>query len=188
MKVCCPVKTNHLLFLLFMELKFLNKFENAMFARLNPLHEPKSGKLVIHALVGGAIVSLIVFVLQMTSMSHDTIDVVAGVLLFCLFAYMAKKSFDTIKAFPGWGGRIGYSVYMAVITFVAFYLAMVLVMVALLGLFLYVIVKVFFSSGNKGKKWKVTYADGHEEEAEESGTGICGEKYIRTKDGREYQV
>lgn len=166
----------------------MNKLERAIFARFNPSHEPVSGKLIINAFAGGAVVSLIVFVLQMTSMSDDALNVVAGILLLCLFAYMAKKCWPTIKAFSGWGGRIGYSVYMAVLTFVAFYIAMMLVMVALLLLFLYVIVKVFFSSGNGKRKYKVTYADGTEEEAEETGTGICGEKYIRTKDGREHQV
>lgn len=172
-----------------MELKFMNKLDNAIFARFNPSHEPVSGKLIINAFAGGAVVSLIVFVLQMTSMSNDTLNVVAGILLLCLFAYMAKKCWPTIKAFSGWGGRIGYSVYMAVLTFVAFYIAMMLVMVALLLLFLYVIVKVFFSGGNgKKKKYKVTYADGREEEAEVTGTGICGEEYIRTEDGREHQV
>lgn len=170
-----------------MELKFINKLDSAIFTRFNPSHEPVSGKLIINAFAGGAIVSLIVFVLQMTSMSNDMLNVVAGILLLCLFAYIAKKCWPTIKAFNGWGGRIGYSVYMAVLTFAAFYIAMMLVMVALLLLFLYVIVKVFFSSGN-AKKYKVTYSDGREEEAEEIGTGICGEKYIRTKDGREHQV
>lgn len=171
-----------------MELKFMNKLDDAIFTRFNPSHEPVSGKLIINAFVGGAIVSLIVFALQMTSMSHDTLNVVTGILLLCLFAYMAKKCLPTIKAFSGWGGRIGYSVYMTVLTFVAFYIAMMLVMVALVLLFLYVIVKVFFSSGKGKSKWKVTYDDGREEEAEETGTGICGEKYIRTKDGKEHQV
>lgn len=170
-----------------MELKFMNKLDGFIFNRFNPSHEPVSGKLIINAFVGGAIVSLIVFVLQMTSMSDEVLEVVVGVLLLSLFAYMGKKSWPTIKAFSGWGSRIGYSVYMAVLTFAAFYLSMMLVMVALLLLFLYVIVKVFFSSGS-GKKYIIRHADGTEEEAEECGTGICGEKYVETKDGREYRV
>ena len=170
-----------------MEIKLINKLDNWIFARFNPNHEPVSGRLIVNAFIGGAIISLIVFVLQMTSMSNDTLNIVAGVL--ALFAYIGKLCLPTVKSFDGWGGKIGYSVYMAVLTFGAFYLAMILVMVALLLLFLYVIVKIFFGGGsNKSKKWKVTHADGTEEEAEEIGKGICGETYIRTKNGDEYQV
>lgn len=172
-----------------MELNFINKLDNAIFARFNPNHEPVSGKLIVNAFIGGAIVSLIVFIMQMTSVSNDTLNAVAGVLLLALFAYIGKLCLPTVKAFDGWGAKIGYSVYMAVLTFGAFYLAMMLVVVALLLLFLYVVGKIFFGGGSKkSKKWKVTHADGTEEEAEETGKGICGETYIRTKDGDEYQV
>ena len=170
-----------------MELKFLNKLDNAMFARLNPVHTPVSGNLIINAFIGGAIVSLIVFVLQMTSIDNKTINVVARLLLLALFGYIGKKSYPTIKAFPGWGGRIGYAVYMAVLTFIAFYLAMMLVMIALLLIFLYVIFKVFFSNGGN-KKGKVIYDDGSEEEAEIVGKDILGNNIIRTKDGTEHIV
>ncbi len=170
-----------------MELKVLNKLENALFSRSNPSHVPTSGRLVFHALIGGAIISLIVFVLQMTSIGNGTVEIIAGILLAGLFGYMGYKCLSAIKEFPGWGGRIGYVVYMAVLTFLSFYLAMMLVMVALLGIFLYVIVKVFFGGSKKGK-WKVRYSDGTEEEAEEVGIGICGEKYVSTKDGVEHIV
>lgn len=63
-----------------MELKVLNKLENALFSRSNPSHVPTSGSLVFHALIGGAIISLIVFVLQMTSIGNDTVEIIAGIL------------------------------------------------------------------------------------------------------------
>ncbi|MDE5958724.1 MAG: hypothetical protein K2G94_07630 [Muribaculaceae bacterium] len=163
-----------------MQLNFLDKMDNAIFRRVNPTHESHTGGSICTAFIASVALSLLVFVCQMCNVNETALNVIAGVGLAAIFGWVIYVSLDTIKAFGGWGGRIGYCVYLIVMTNIAFFLAMWATLILLAGLLLYVIFKVFFSSDNK-KKGTIRYSDGTEEEADVE-TGICGEQIFTGKD------
>lgn len=166
-----------------MELKFLNKLESAIFKHINPEHQAVTGNIFVNTLIGGAIVSLIVFVMQMCTTNDTAINIVAGIGLLALFGWAVMYSLNTLMAFSGWGWRILYGAYVLFLSSIAFMIAMWLIMIALLGLFLYGIIKIFFSSNSKKPKARIVYGDGTEVEAKETGRGICGETYYEGENG-----
>lgn len=134
-----------------MELNFLNKLEFAIFKHFNPEHQSVTGKTVVNTMIGGTILSLIVFFMQMVAKNDTAINVVAGIGLIALFGWAFMYSFDTLKAFPSWVGRILYGLYILFLTSIAFMIAMWLVVIALTGLVIYGVFKIFFSSGSSSK-------------------------------------
>lgn len=169
-----------------MELKFLNKLEFAIFKHINPEHRAVTGNIFVNTLIGGAIVSLIVFVMQMCTTNDTAINIVAGIGLLALFGWAIMYSYDTLMAFSGWGWRILYGAYVLFLSSIAFTIAMWLIMIALVGLFLYGIFKIFFSSNSKKPKARIVYEDGTEVEAREVGRGICGEIDYEDENGNIY--
>lgn len=135
-----------------MELEFLNKLDTAIFKHFNPTHQAVTGTTAVHAFIGGAIISLIVFVLQMFANNRTLIEVVATIGLLALAGWVINYSLLTLKAFPGWGGCIAYGAYILFLSGLAFMIAMWTIMLALLGLFMYGIFKIFFSSGSSSKR------------------------------------
>ncbi|WP_291593197.1 hypothetical protein [Bacteroides sp.] len=134
-----------------MELYFLNKLDTAIFKHLNPAHQAVTGTTAVHAFIGGAIISLIVFVMQMCTNNDTLIEVVAAIGLLALAGWVINYSLLTLKAFSGWGGRIAYGAYVLFLAYLAFMIAMWTIMIALVGLFMYGIFKIFFSSGSSSK-------------------------------------
>ncbi len=172
-----------------MELNFLNKLENKLFSDYTPNYQPVSGKLSVHALIGGFAISLSVFIMQMTSLNNKAIEAISLVLLLLLFAYIGKKCWPTIMNFPSTGCKIGFSAYMFFITLIAFYLAMWALIIALLLLIVYVGAKFIYGNNDPKKpRWKVRYEDGREVDAVETGRGICGERIIEDEDGKIHTV
>lgn len=166
-----------------MELYFLNKLDTAIFKHLNPAHQAVTGTTAVHAFIGGAIISLIVFVMQMCTNNDTLIEVVAAIGLLALAGWVIKYSLLTLKAFPGWGGRIAYGAYVLFLAYLAFMIAMWTIMIALVGLFMYGIFKIFFSNNSQKSKARFVYEDGREVEAKEVGRGICGEKDFEGENG-----
>lgn len=166
-----------------MELKFLNRLDTAIFKHLNPTHQAVTGTTAVHAFIVGAIISLIVFVMQMCTNNDTLIEVVAGIGLLALAGWVINYSLLTLKAFPGWGGRIAYGAYVLFLAYLAFMVAMWAIMIALVGLFMYGIFKIFFSNGSKKSKARFVYEDGTEVEAKEVGRGICGERDFEGENG-----
>ena len=166
-----------------MELKFLNKLDTAIFKHLNPEHQAVTGTTFVHALIGGTIISLVVFVLQMCTTNNTLIEVVAAIGLLALAGWVINYSLFALKAFPGWGGRIAYGIYVLFLAYLAFMIAMWLVMIALVVLFLYGIFKIFFANNSKKSKAHFVYKNGKEVEAKEVGKGICGETYYEGENG-----
>jgi hypothetical protein len=107
----------------------------------------------------------------MCNVNDNVIEIIGIIGLVAILAYAIYACLTPIKAFDGWGGRIGYSAFILVLSLVSFYLAMWTVVLALTGLVLYIIVKVFFAPKKKGI---IRYSDGTEEEAVVE-TGILGE-------------
>ena len=161
-----------------MQLNFLDKMDNAIFRRVNPTHESHTGSSICTAFIASVAFSLLVFVCQMCSVNETALNIIAGVGLAAIFGWVIYVSLDSIKAFSGWGGRIGYCVYLIVLTNIAFFLAMWATLLLLAGLVLYVIAKVFFAPKKKGI---IRYSDGTEEEADIE-TVICGEQIATGKD------
>ena len=131
-----------------MKLIFLDKLDTAIFKHVNPNHRPMSVFIFWEAFIGSVIIALVVFVLQMCNISNKTIDILTAVALLGLVGWVFKRALPTLGAFSGWGGRIMYSLYLLFLIYLAFTIAMWMVLIALAGLFIYGIFKIFFSSGS----------------------------------------
>lgn len=154
-----------------MRLYFIDRLDNAIFSRVNPKHEPASGGVICTIFIASMVLSFSIFICQMCNVNDNVIEIIGIIGLVAILAYAIYACLTPIKAFDGWGGRIGYSAFILVLSLVSFYLAMWTVVLALTGLVLYVIVKVFFAPKKKGI---IRYSDGTEEEAVVE-TGILGE-------------
>lgn len=166
-----------------MKIKFLNKIDSAIFKNFNSNHEAITGEAFVHALIGGAIIALVVFAMQMFNVSQKTMEVITGIGILALLGWITKLSLPTITAFPGWGARISYSIYTLVLTGLAITIAIWMVMIVLVILFLYGIIKIFFSSSSSKSSARFVYRDGTEVKAKKTGTGICGEEYYEGENG-----
>lgn len=155
-----------------MRLNFLDKLDYTIFKRANPDHQPATGGSICTVFIASVVFCLIIFVCQMCNVNDKVLDIIAGIGLAAIIGWAIYASLDTIKAFPGWGGRIGYAAYVLVLAFASFYLAMWATILILAALLIFGIAKVFFAPKKKGI---IRYADGTEEEADIE-TGICGEK------------
>ena len=155
-----------------MRLYFIDRLDNAIFSRVNPKHEPASGGVICTIFSASMVLSFSIFICQMCNVNDNVIERIGIIGLVAILAYAIYACLTPIKAFDGWGGRIGYGAFILVLSLVSFYLAMWTVVLALTGLVLYVIVKVFFSPKKKGI---IRYSDGTEEEADVE-TGILGEE------------
>lgn len=159
-------------------LNFLDKLDYAIFKRMNQNHQPATGVAIFTAFIASVVFCLIIFVCQMCNVNQKAMDIIAPIGLTVILGWTVYLCFPAIKAFGGWGGRIGYSLYVAVLTICSFYLAMWATIIILAGLLIFGIAKVFFAPKKKGI---IRYSDGTEEEAEIE-TGICGEDYFTGKD------
>ena len=160
-----------------MKLNFLDKLDTAIFKHVNPNHRPISGFIFWEAFIGSAIIALVVFVLQMCNISNKTIDILTAVALLGLVGWVFKRALLTLGAFSGWGGRIMYSLYLLFLIYLAFTIAMWMVLIALAGLFIYGIFKIFFSGGSSSPSRK-----SHQEEKPEdeyAGTVVDENGYER---------
>jgi len=167
-----------------MKLYFLDKLDYAIFKHANPNHEPVTGGTVCNAFIASVVLCLIIFVCQLCNVNETVLDVIAGIGLAALFGWVIYVSIPTIKAFNGWGGKIGYVAYSLVLTSIAFTLAMWATLILLAGLLIWGIAKVFFAPKDKAI---ITYSDGSEEIADVE-RGLCGEKYAKgRKTGNEVQ-
>lgn len=135
-----------------MEFRLLNRLDSAIFGRFNPNHVAITGKTFVHTLIGGAIVSLIVFAFQMFSTNHTLIEVIAAIGLLVLLGWVARLSLPNITSFPTWGSRIAYSIYILILSGLAFTIAMWMVMIALVGLVIYGMLKLFFGNGSSSSR------------------------------------
>lgn len=164
-----------------MRLNFLDKVDYAIFKRVNPNHEPITGRTIYLTFVASVVFCLIVFVLQTCNVNDTAMDIIAGIGLAAILGWIIYASLDTLKAFDGWGGKIGYGAYSIVLGLCAFYLAMWATIIILAGLLIFGIAKVFFAPKKKGI---IRYSDGTEEEADVE-TGICGEETFTGRDSGE---
>lgn len=169
-----------------MELNFMSRLDSAIFKNFNPNHRPVTGVTSVYSLVGGAIISLVVFVLQMFSANDTLIEVVASIGVLALLGWIIKMSLASITAFATWTPRILYGLYIVVLFGICFMIAMWLVVIALLLLLLWGMAKIFFSGSSGKSKARVRYGDGTESEARETGKGICGETYYEDDRGNTF--
>ena len=128
-----------------MRLYFIDRLDNAIFSRVNPKHEPASGGVICTIFIASMVLSFSIFICQMCNVNDNVIEIIGIIGLVAILAYAIYACLTPIKAFDGWGGRIGYGAFILVLSLVSFYLAMWTVVLALTGLVLYVIVKVFFA-------------------------------------------
>lgn len=153
-----------------MEIKFLNKMDSAIFKNLNPNHQAITGKTFVHALIGGIIISLIVFGMQMGSVERNIISITGAVGIILLAAWLIKYALPTLQAFPTWTGRIVYGIYILVLGYLAFFIAMWMVFIAIALLIFYVVFKIFFDQGGSST-YKVTDENGRERKLKKCGWG-----------------
>ncbi len=166
-----------------MSLEFINNWEAKLFA---PERGEFMGGFTLYSIGAGLVLGIVGAILQLF-MNMDTIDIVVSVLMLLYFGYMIKCMIPFVKSVEGTGKKVGYVAMALLLAWIAFAIGIYLAMLAIFGLIVYFVWKLFFSSGGSSRKKgsaTVTYSDGTSEEVEEEGTGICGEKYYKTKDGR----
>lgn len=168
-------------------MNFFDKIDLFLFKRLNERHIPTTFKSLKIVFFGGLIVSLIAMLIQMSSMSKDTEEIILGILLIALLGTMYYMVRDTIKAFPVWWKSAIYCVYLFILSVITFNVAMWSFIICLAILVIGLILKIMYPSSG-GKKVKIRYSDGTEEEGKIDGQGICGETYVKDKDGNTHVI
>lgn len=163
-----------------MTLKFIDKLDSLIFGRFNPGHEPVTGATVAVTFLAGLGISLIMFICQMCGMSDSILEIILGIAVIALLGFIGFMTYPAVLAFGSWGARVGYSLYTLLLFGIALYLSIWAFILALVVLVFYVMLKLFFSNGNK-KKATIRYSDGSEEEADVE-TGAVGEKYYTGKE------
>lgn len=114
-----------------MELKLLTRLDGMVFRHLNPSHVPASGKLIVNAFYGSIVFGSLAYLMQIMGFSDGAISNIGGLLLICLFAYMLKQAWPTVKAFGNWAGRIAYAAYIVVLTYVVLQIALIIVLLVI---------------------------------------------------------
>jgi hypothetical protein len=148
-------------------------------------------------LVAAFVVIITVFVILMIYQTEaGVMPIVAAAIIFGVsLLIVAYKAYRNLVALSSVGMKIGYVAYMlalfAVCAFLFTYLSLAFLMIYLF----WIILKSLFSSRKSGgnRKFRTTVyhgdgtSDSYEEEAEETGRGILGERFYRGKDsGKEY--
>lgn len=167
-------------------MNFLDKFDLFLFRRLNENHVPATFKAIKTVFIGGLITSLLIMIVQMSGMAKDTQEVIAGILLIALFGGAMYLVSDTIKSFNVWWKSTIYCFYLLFLSVITFNIAMWSFMIALALLVIVGILKIMYPS-RKGKVI-IRHADGTEEEGKIDGTGICGETYVKDKEGNTHII
>ena len=144
------------------------------------------GSFIIYSLFAGLAIGLIGVILQIF-MEMKTIETVFAILALLFYAFMIKKMIPFVKGVEGTWKKVGYVAMALFLSQIAFGIGISLAMLAIFLIIGYFLLKFLFgaSLGLDKPKQKATieYSDGTSEEVEESGRGICGERYYNTKDG-----
>lgn len=167
-------------------MNFLDKIDLFLFRKLNENHAPATFKTIKTVFFGGLVTSLLIMIIQMTGLSKDTQEVIISILLLCLLGGAMYLVRDTIKSFNVWWKSTIYCFYLLVLSIITFNIAMWSFMIALALLVIGLIFKIM--SPSKKDKVIIRYSDGTEEEGKMEGTGLCGEKYVKDKDGNTHII
>lgn len=166
-----------------MTLHFVDKFEARLFT---PSKGTFMGTFTIYSLGAGLIIGLIGAFLQIF-MEMSTIEYIIAAIGLLFYAYMIKCMIPFVKSVNGTGKKVGYVLMALILSQIAFGIGIYMAMLAIFLIIGYFILKYVFGASlglNKPKqKATIEYSDGTSEEVEESGRGICGERYYNTKDG-----
>ncbi len=130
-----------------MELKILNKLDNAIFSKMNPEHEGVTGKTFVQGLLAFLALMLVAFIIQVCSVDEPwySIILLGGELLVA--GYIFYMALPAITAFDSWGGRIAYVAYVALFGYISFVLSMYLFFIALVIVIFCGGYKIFFNNG-----------------------------------------
>lgn len=170
-----------------MEIGFLSILDHKIFKHFNANHEPATGETFVLALGGGVIIGLIVFILQMCNANETLMNVVIGGGLLIALAIIAKRTLPALKKFSTVGHQIIYGIYVLFTSSIAFTLGVWMLMIAILLLFIWGMLKLFFSgSSSSSSKGRVTFNDGTSRDVKKTGKGFCGETYYEDDEGNTY--
>lgn len=167
---------------------FITSLDEKVFRYFNPSYQSTTKNVIVLALIGSVVASIMFYISAFFGLKDSTLNVVSWVLVACLLVFMFWMERFTLQAFGGWGGRIAYAAYIALIGYLAFCLAL---FVVALFIFLFVLgffLKLLYWNGGDSSKRTITYSDGTQEEAEVCGRGALGETFVRTKDGKEHMI
>lgn len=166
-----------------MKKTLLDRADEMLFGHFNPVHEPVTTATLWSAFLGGVIVALVTFILQMCGAEKSTVETVIGLMALGVLGWIAWMTWDSIRAFGTWWQSAVYGLYLLVLSGIAFMVGIWALMAALVILLFVGVIKVFFAPEKKRRKGKVVFSDGTEKKAECTGTGLCGEKYWKDEDG-----
>ena len=122
-----------------MSLKFIDKWEDALFA---PALGTFMGNFTLYSLIAGAVFAISATVLQLF-MDVQTAEIVVSVFAFIYFAFMLKRMVPYVKSVDGTGKKVGYVALACFIAFFAFGLGAYLVVAAVFCIIGYFLLKFF---------------------------------------------
>lgn len=167
-------------------MNFLDKIDLFLFRKLNKNHVPVTFKTIKTVFFGGFITSLLIMIIQISKISKDTQDIIVSILLLCLLGGTMYLVRDAIKSFHVWWKCTIYCFYLLFLSFITFNIAMWSFIIALALIIIGGILKIMYPS--KKEKVIIRFSDGTEEEGKIDGTGICGEKYVKDKNGNTHII
>lgn len=173
-----------------LSLNFLNRLELAAFRSFPEEYRPVSSVVAMSTLVAAFASIIVIFFLQMFNASPDWANIVLGIAFGLAFLYDARLIYKAMECLPSTGNKIALAAYaialFALCSFFFIWLAVWVMVIALVVLVCWIILKVAFPDSGGGKRATAYHSDGTTEELTEDGKGICGETYYKGDRGNTY--
>lgn len=173
-----------------LSLNFLNGLEQAVFRSFPKEYRPLSSVVAMSALVAAFASIIVIFFLQMFNASPDWANIVLSIAFGLAFLYSARLTYKAVECLPTTGNKIALGAYVLVLfgacSLLFIWLAVWVMIIALVVLVCWIILKVAFPDSGGGKRATAYHSDGTTEELTEDGKGICGETYYKGDRGGTY--
>lgn len=171
-------------------LNFLNRLELIVFRSFPEEYLPVSSVVAMSTLVAAFASIIVIFFLQMFNASPDWANIVLSIVFGLAFLYDARLTYKSMECLPSTGNKIALAAYVlalfALCSVLFIWLAVWVMVIALVVLVCWIILKVAFPDSGGKKRVTAHYSDGTTEEMTEDGKGICGETYYKGDRGGTY--
>lgn len=168
----------------------MNRFERAIFRNFPETCTPVSSVVCISTLLAAFASIIVIFFLQMFNLPERSATVVLSVAFGLAFLYSAYSACKAMECLLSVGNKIAFAAYalalFGVCSFLFIWLAVWVLVIALVLLVGWIILKVAFPDSGGRKRVTAYYSDGTTEEMTEDGKGICGETYYKGDKGGTY--